>query len=101
MSVLSSERDLSISICGLDLASESLLVLLSAGEKKRHYDEEAEQEEQLVLVSVDGVHSLKSKWFAEALIAHVESGCKTKVSHSIFRDKYMFEGKKKRDEWYS
>lgn len=57
---------------GLHLLTEGVLVLLSRTLDKGDERDEAEEEEELVLVAPDGVHAVEGQGPREALIAHVE-----------------------------
>ena len=57
---------------GLHLLTEGVLVLLSRTLDKGDECDETEEEEELVLVSPDGVHAVEGQGPREALIAHVE-----------------------------
>lgn len=70
---------LSIAVVRVCNASECVLVSLPRVLNNGHEQEEPEEEPQLGLLAVDGVHAVQGQGPAEALVAHVERVAEAEV----------------------
>ena len=86
------KRDNGPAISCLDLLAEDIFVLLSCTLNQGDQGNEAEKEQELVLVSPDGVHAIQRKWLRETLISHVKGAKEREVCHST-QNKSLIQNK--------
>ena len=76
--------ELLITVCSISLnGSETVFVRLARRLYQGDQQNEAEEEQELVFITINGVHAIQRKWLAETLIAHVERSDEAKFFHTI------------------
>jgi len=81
VSVCECELFIPVSGCAFDFP-ERVFVLLACRLDEGHEQDEAEEEQELALIALDGVHAVQGQRLAETLVAHVERGDETEVLHA-------------------
>ena len=67
------ESELLITICSISFnGSQTVFVGLAGWFYQRNQQDEAEEEQKLVFITINGVHAIQWKRLTEALISHVE-----------------------------